>query len=95
MCLVREEEVQQVSESVSGRHQWSSMSMNLSKSIFLPQMACNTEIKTSVLLLANSYVPPSPPSHNQGDPLGQRSQVTAGREGKGSPPLGRIADLFI
>ncbi|KAF4803055.1 hypothetical protein TURU_020217 [Turdus rufiventris] len=48
------------------------MSMNLSKSIFLSQTACNSEVKASVLLQANNCVPPSPPSYNQGDPLNQR-----------------------
>lgn len=70
--------------------------MNLSKSIFLSQMACNSEVKASVLLQANNCVPPSPPSYNQGDPLNQRlSQVKAEWGGKGQPPLRRTADLFI
>lgn len=65
------------------------------KEHFLSQMACNSEVKASVFLLANSYVPVSPPSHNQGDPLSQRlSQVTAEWEGKGQPSFWKNS-IFI
>lgn len=59
-CLSREWGVKQVSESTSGSRQWSSMSMDLSKSIFLSQLAQNREVKASVFLLARSYVRPAP-----------------------------------
>lgn len=88
VCLVREKGVKQVSESVSRSHQWSSTSMNLSKTIFLSQMACNSEVKANVLLLANSYVPPSSPWAR-----GWAKWLQDG-EGKGSPPLGRTAHLY-
>lgn len=84
-----------VSESKSRSHHWSSMSMGLSKSISLSQLAQDSEVKACVLLLASSDMSP-PARTSTRETLWARGWARRLQDGEGEDIslFGREEDLF-